>query len=411
MPQWQRNLYVLFVAELVSVMGFTVIYPFLSLYVDRLGAGFGNTEFWAGLVFSAHALTAAITSPIWGSVSDRFGRKMMVQRAMFGSTVVVILMGFVRSAEQLVLLQALLGTLSGTVPAANALVAATTPRQRTGYAMGLMQMGIWTGASIGPIVGGVVADTLGFHSAFFLTAACLFLAGIGVTIFVHEEFVPNGEAGLDGRGMLRGWLDVLRTPDMPRIYSMRILVRIGQTMLMPFLPLFVVTLLASQDRVSSVTGLAMGAASATSALTSVYLGRLGDRIGHRRLLIVSALGVALGYAPMTLVTQGWQLVVLYAIMGVGLGGVAPAMAALMTHAAPEGRMGAVYGLDNSLTSGGRVFAPLLCAMVISLSGLRSMFVLEAGIFGLLALIALSGRTINPLQPEEYTPQAGGRVRV
>lgn len=405
MPRWQKNLYVLFVAELVSIMGFAVIYPFLSLYVNELGASFGSTEFWAGLVFSAQALTMAVAAPIWGAVADRFGRKMMVQRAMLGGTVVLGLMGLVRSAEQLVLLRAVQGIITGTIPAANALVAASTPRQRTGYAMGLMQMGIWIGASIGPLLGGIIADTFGFRPAFFLTAACLLVAGVGVTIFVQEEFVPSSTVRLNGREMVYGWLDVLHIQDMPKIFGIRFLVRMGQSVLIPFLPLFVATLLTSQDVISTITGLAIGVTSAAGALTSIYLGRLGDRLGHRRLLLVSALAAALGYVPMALVTQPWQLVVLYAVVGGALGGVIPSLTALMTHAAPEDQMGSVYGLDTSVNSGGNMVAPLLGTAVIALVGLRSMFGLVAVIFVLVAYLASSYQPVHSLQQEKYVPHS------
>ena len=397
MSQWQKNLYVLFLAELLSITGFAVIFPFLSLYVNELGASFGSTEFWAGMVFSAQALTMAFAAPIWGSLADRFGRKVMVQRAQFGGAVMLVLMAQARSAEQLVLLRAIQGVITGTIPAANALIAASAPRQRIGYAMGLMQMGVWLGASIGPLLGGVVADAFGFRTAFYITAVCLFLAGIGVTLFVHEEFEPVNEGRFGRQEMLQGWLGVLRAPHMPEILSMRFLVRAGQSVLMPFLPLFVATLLTSQERVSTVTGLAIGVSSAFGALSSVYLGRLGDRAGYRRLLLVCALAAAAGYVPMALVGQAWQLVALYAVVGSALGGVVPAVTALMTHAAPEGQMGAVYGLDSSVNSGGRMIAPLVGAALIGLIGLRGIFVVVAAIFVVVAFLSTWLPPLHPLR--------------
>ncbi len=396
MPRWQKNLYILFVAEMVSIMGFSVIYPFLSLYVEELDVSFGSTELWAGLVFSAQGMTMVVASPIWGSLADRLGRKVMVQRAMLGGAVVLALMGLVRSAEQLVLLRAMQGIVTGTVPAANTLVAASAPRQRIGYAMGVMQMGIWIGASIGPLLGGVIADVFGFRPAFFLTAVCLVLAGLSVTFFVQEEFVP---ARVDG------WFDVLGLQEMPKILGVRFLVRMGQSVVVPFLPLFVATLLVSQELVSTITGLAIGVASATGALSSIYLGRLGDRVGYRQLLLVCSLGAALGYLPMGLVTDPWQLVTLYAIVGGALGGVIPSVTALMTHAAPDDQMGAVYGLDAGVNSSGSMVAPLLGTIVIGLTGLRSMFVFIAVIFVVVGFLASSCRPVHAPSREKCVSQS------
>ena len=93
----------MFVAQLLTAVGFSVIFPFLSLYVTELGSRTAlSVEFLAGAVFSAQAITMMIASPIWGAVADRYGRKLMVERAMFGGAVIMLLMGFVRSGEELV---------------------------------------------------------------------------------------------------------------------------------------------------------------------------------------------------------------------------------------------------------------------------------------------------------------------
>ncbi len=394
-PRWQKNLYVLFLAELLSLTGVTAVMPFLSLYVDELGVSVGNTELWVGMVVSAHSLTMAAIAPVWGALADRFGRKVMVQRALLGGVVTLNLMALVQSVEQLVLLRAMQGIVMGTVAAASTLVAASTPRQRLGHAIGLMQMGVWTGASIGPLLGGVIVDTFGFRTAFHLSSLCLLLAGIGVTLFVQEEFVATTRGRFSGSKMLRNWLDILRMPRMPRLLSMRLLARSGWITLRPFMPLFVGTLMASQDRVSAVSGLVIGISSAFSALGSVTLGRVGDRIGHRQLLLFCSLGAAVGYLSMALVTQVWQLAILYAITGGLMGGVISLMGALMAQAAPGGQMGSVYGLDTSVTSIGRMVLPLLLAALIAFMGMRSMFLPAALGIILVALLAASRQSTHP----------------
>ena len=119
MQKWQRNLYALWVAELVAIAGFTVVIPFLPYYVQELGVTESEqVKLWSGLLFAFHAVAMAIFSPIWGSVADRYGRKLMVERAMFGGAVVMGAMGFVQNVQQLVILRALQGCLTGTIPAA-----------------------------------------------------------------------------------------------------------------------------------------------------------------------------------------------------------------------------------------------------------------------------------------------------
>ena len=188
---WKRNLYVIWAAELAAIAGFSVVFPFLPYYVQELGVTeLHEVELWSGALFAAQAVTMTVFAPIWGSVADRYGRKLMVQRAMFGGAVVIALMGFAQNVWQLAVLRAIQGILTGTVPAATTLVASSTPRERSGYALGLLQMAIWTGASVGPMLGGFVADTWGYRATFWVTGGLLFVAGLTVWRFVQEDFRP-----------------------------------------------------------------------------------------------------------------------------------------------------------------------------------------------------------------------------
>lgn len=141
-----------------------MVFPFLPLYIKTLGvAGWGTVEFWSGMVFSAQAMTMMISAPVWGAVADRYGRKIMLARATLGGAVILVVMGFAQSAEQLALLRALQGLVTGTIPAANALVASTAPKEQTGEALGLLQTGSWIGVAVGaPLSEGL----LGIPSAF-----------------------------------------------------------------------------------------------------------------------------------------------------------------------------------------------------------------------------------------------------
>ena len=170
MVDWRRNLYVLFMVQVLSVAGFSLVFPFLPLYVAELGvATKGSVAFWSGLVFSAQAVTMMVSSPIWGAVADRYGRKPMLVRATLGGAVMVVLMGFAQSAEQLVLIRIVQGMLTGVVSATSALVAATVPKEKSGESLGLIQTGIWVGVAVGPLIGGLVSVALGYRASFWIT--------------------------------------------------------------------------------------------------------------------------------------------------------------------------------------------------------------------------------------------------
>ncbi|MCK5314602.1 MAG: MFS transporter [Anaerolineales bacterium] len=402
--RWQRTLYIIFFAQLVTAVGFSSIFPFLPLYVESLGTVTNlSVEFLAGMVYSAQAFTMMIASPIWGALADRYGRKLMVERSMFGGSIIILLMAFVSSAEQLVFLRAIQGLITGTMAAASALVAATVPRQRLGFSMGLLQVGMGAGIALGPLIGGSIADAFGYNYTFYVTSALLLIAGVTVLLGVEEHFEPVDKLTSGWHSFVAEWRHVLSAPGIIMTYSMRFITQLGRMMIIPIAPLFIQTLLFDTTRLNTFIGLVIGAASATTTLTAVYLGRLGDRIGHRRILIVSALAAAALYLPQSLVTAGWQLLVLQALVGVALGGIVPAISALLARYTRAGEEGAVYGLDNSINAGSRAVAPLLGAAVGYWFGLRATFVATAVLFlaaGLLAAWRLPrlGSSDEP-QPE------------
>ena len=393
---WKRNLYVVWVAELLAIAGFSVAFPFLPYYVQELGVTEpGEVELWSGIIIAAQAMTMAVFSPIWGSVADRYGRKLMIERATFGGAVILTAMGFVQNVWQLAALRAVQGALTGTVAAAMALVASSTPRERSGYALGLLQMAIWIGASVGPLIGGVVADTWGYRAAFYVTGALLLVAGVMVWLFVKEDFAPPSRDARSSRGsMWDGLRLVMTVSSLVALLAVRTIVRLGTSFTAPILPLFIQSLAAPDARVASLTGLISGITAATSALSAILLGRAGDRFGYRMVLLVSTVATAVLYAPQAFVTDPWQLLILQAAVGFTLGGVITAISASQAKLAPEGRQGAVFGLDASATSVANALGPIIGASVAASFGLRLPFLLTAG-----ALAVAAGVTWKLIPPD------------
>ena len=388
MPSWKRTLAVMVAVQFSSALGFSVIFPFLPLYVKHLGSTTGlSIEVAAGLVFSVQALTMAIASPIWGVIADRFGRKLMVMRAALGGAVVILLMGFVATAEQLVALRAIQGLLTGVIAAANALVASIVPRERTGYAMGLLQVGLWSGVSFGPLVGGILSDLVGFRVTFAITSVVLLLSGLGVWMWVHDPFVRAEAATAGGLRFVRDWGRVLSNARLTYTLGLRLLVARGGATREPLLPLFVAVLAAKSARVGTLTGLIVGASSAASIATSVSLGRLGDRIGHGRVVLWCAMVATVAYLPQGMVTGVWQLLGLQALTGACVGGLIPSLSALLARHSQRGDEGCVYGIDNSVQSIGRAVAPLLGAACAVWFSLRGAFLATSAIFAAVALMA------------------------
>jgi DHA1 family multidrug resistance protein-like MFS transporter len=401
--RWQRTLYIMFFAQMMTAVGFSSISPFLPLYVKDLGSVTGmSIELLAGLVYSAQAFTMMLTSPIWGSLADRHGRKLMVERSLFGGAVILFVIAFSRSAEELIILRAIQGLITGTIAASSALIASMAPRNRMGYAMGLLQVGLGAGVALGPLLGGVVADAFGYSSAFFVTAALLFLAGLIVLIGVREDFTPIDDSEKREKNITKRWLQIMSMPGVGIAYGMRFMAQLGRMMVIPILALFIESILVDSEGVNTFTGLVIGAGSAAMTISGIYLGRLGDRIGHRPIVILSCLLAGLLYLPQSIVTQGWQMLVLYALVGVGIGGIIPSLSALLTNYSDPGDEGAVFGLDNSIRAGARSIAPLIGSVVGLWFGLRSTFIASGLIFLITGVLAAWFLPKPERSPEDQT---------
>jgi len=364
-----------------------VIFPFLPLYVTDLGSSFGlSIELMAGLVISAQGFTMMIASPIWGAVADRYGRKLMVMRAMFGGTIIMLLMGFARTGEELILLRAIQGMITGTMSANNALVASEVPRERIGFAMGTLQVGLWAGIAVGPLIGGVLADAFGYGMPFIVTSAMLFISGILVWLFVNEEFEPQEQK--QPINFWSDWQHVIGAQGVCSLYLIRFTVTVGRMFIIPIAPLFVVALLAdAANGQNTYAGLVIAVSSATATFSGVILGRMGDRFGHRQILIGSAIAGVLFFIPQTFVANVWQLLFLQGLSGIAAGGLITAPSALLAQYTEHGEEGSVYGLDNAVIAGARAAAPLGGAIIAMIFGLRGTFMATAILFALVVILA------------------------
>ena len=402
MPFWRRNLYILFVVQLLSTAGFSLVFPFLPLYIEEIGiATGGSVEFWAGMVFASQAFTMMFAAPVWGALADRYGRKPMLVRATVGGAALVVLMGMVQNVEQLVVLRMLQGLVTGVVSAANALAASTTPRENIGEAQGMLQMSRAMGVALGPVLGGVLGDAFGFRESFWITGALLGVAGVCTLLWVHEDFVPVERAKRPG--FFSSYRVLLHAPGMGGLYELSFLRALGQTMLLPLIALFVVELIGTEEGAASLTGIVIGAASLTGAISAVWLGKLGDRFGHIKVLIGSAMVAAVLYVPQTFVTSVWQLILLQALVGFAAGGLVPALAALMNLWSPAGNQGATYGIDTSVNAAARTVAPMAGAAIASWVGLRGVFGGTALVYALCVVLALHVARSSRVSRSSFDP--------
>ncbi len=389
---WLTSLYMAWVAQLFAIVAFSSIIPFMPFYIRELGVrDEGALAIWAGALVTGSGIMMALFSPIWGTLADRYGRKLMVQRAMFGGAVVISLMALATNVYQLLILRTIQGALTGTVAASVAMVSSFTPGHRRGYSLGLMQMAVFSGGALGPWVGGTVADHAGYRMPFAITGLLLLIGGVMVTFGVREANARDFTLGPgNGRTTLRGLFAVRGFPLMLGVFF---LISFSNLVVAPIMPLFVEHLMPKPERVASTVGLLMALVGVTAGIGAVIIGRISDRVGAAVTLLVCTLGAAVSSVWQASAASVGELFAIRVGFGLVAGGTQPTVNTLVANSVPEDAFGKAYGLTSSASAIGMATGPMVGGLIASSLGLRAPFVL-AGVLLLGISMALAVRVVR-----------------
>jgi MFS family permease len=367
---WKRNLAVCFFGSISTIVAMTLLLPFLPLYVEQLGVtDHAAIVQWSGIAYGATFFTAALTAPLWGRLADRYGRKLMLIRASLGMAIAMSLIGVAHNIWQLVALRLLAGLLGGYTSGSMLLIAAQTPKARSGWALGILSSGIMAGNLVGPLVGGTLPPLIGIRATFLIAGAVIFVTFIATTLLIREAPRPARARGEKAQG---GWGLV---PDKRPIVAMLVtglLLMVANMSIEPIITVYVAQFVPS-SQVTFVAGLVMSAAAVGSILSASLLGRLADRVGHWNIIVVCLAASGLLLIPQAFVTNGWELIILRFCMGLALGGLLPCIASVIRHNVPEGVAGSILGYSVSAQYTGQVVGPLAGGFVGGHIGMRAVF--------------------------------------
>lgn len=380
---WKRNLYTIFVAELIVIMGFSFVVPFLPLYIQEIG-NYTNTEaaFWAGIATSSASLAMFLSSPIWGILADRLGRKPMVLRAMFGGGIVIVATGLVHNIYGIIALRFLQGLMSGTVAAASALVASTTPREKMPYAMGLLMVAVFGGNTFGPLVGGVLADRFGYQTTFFTTGGMLFVGGLIVTFFVKENFSRSPS---ESSASLSDMFKLVKSKEMLPILGVSFALAAGPAIVSPIISLLVKEM-SPGTKAATASGTAFFLMGLIATISSFVAGRVAQRVDLKKILIFSCIGTGVLYLPPMLAGNVTQLLILVGTVALLKGGIMSTANTLVGLVAPPSQQGIAYGVNQSASSLGSALGPLLGGALAPVIGLKPVFGVTAGVYVVVGLL-------------------------
>jgi DHA1 family multidrug resistance protein-like MFS transporter len=379
---------------------FSVSGPFLPLFVIQLGVTpIAKVSLWAGVIASANFLFAAIFSPFWGGLADRTGRKAMVLRSCLAISLFTALMGLVQNVWQLFAARACMGIFSGFSGAAIAMVGTQVPEESLGFSLGWMATGQLIGGLCGPLLGGFLADKMhNYRQIFFVTSAFALGAALVCALFVRERFARADRS----EGQTSFWQSLREIARHPQLAPMFVVVLLAQVVafgVQPIVPLFVRALVGSGPWLATAAGLAFAVTGLADLIASPFLGKRSDRIGYRRVLLISLVGVACFTIPQAFAPSIAAFIALRFGVGLFLGGVLPTANALIGRLFPLERRGQVFGITSSATFLGMFTGPLLGGTIAARFGFEAVF-LTIGTMALanFAWVWFSVRTVPAAEP-------------
>ncbi|HFI0634989.1 TPA: multidrug efflux MFS transporter [Streptococcus suis] len=373
---WQRNLKVAWLGNFLTGVSFTLVMPFISVFVEELGVGAGQVEYYAGLAVSANALAAAVMAPIWGSLADRYGRKPMMVRAAFAMIFTMGGMAFVPNVFWLIVLRVLNGMFTGYIPNATALIASQVPKDKTGYALGTLSTGAVAGNLIGPTLGGFLAELVGVH-AVFLLVGLLYALVVVLTIFqIREDFKPLKKE--DQLTISEVFARVKDRQMLVGLFVTSMVIIAAAQAVVPILTLYV-RHLGQSDNLLFVAGFIISLPGMASLVTSGYLGKIGDKIGNHRLLLMALVYSLLINVLCVFAQNPFQLGLLRFLYGFGTGALLPSVNSLLTKLTPKEGISRIFSYNQIFNNMGSVIGPMLGSSVAGQLGYDWVFYLSSGL--------------------------------
>jgi DHA1 family multidrug resistance protein-like MFS transporter len=378
MELWRKNLYILWGTQFLAMMGMNLVVPFLPFFIRQLGVT-NETEItrWSGLVFAGPFASSFFATPFWGTMGDRYGRKPMVVRALAGLALSQVFIGFSHNVLQLFIFRILQGAISGFIAATLALVSTSAPKNRVGYALGVLQSASAGGVVLGPFVGGVLADLIGYREIFFVTAGLCAL-GVGAVLYGVEEV--RDSTTTEQRFSVYQNYQLMYSHKQLRIVALCLVMgQVSVLMVEPIFALFVESFKTDTVYIATLAGGIFSITGFFSTISAPWWGKRNDTRGYKKGLFVGMALTGLAYIGHNLVTSLLQLAVLRALLGFARGGVLPSLYGLASIHSPPERRGGIIAIASSMTILGNMVGPILGGVVASFTGIREMFLVNSAL--------------------------------
>jgi MFS family permease len=391
MPVWRRNIYAVTAASFLGFTGFTLVMPFLPLFIAQLGVSdVGQVAMWTGVSLGITPGLTALLAPAWGRLGDRYGRKIMVERSLASFVIVMAAMAYVTRAWHVLALRTVQGLFAGYGSLSVAMAAESAPRDQMPQAIGLVQTAQRIGPAIGPVLGGILAGLVGLRGGFLATAGFYAIGLVVVHVMYDDAAVsgagPEAEGIADARSGGRvSFRSVLAFQNFILMMAVIFGLQFVDRSFGPVLPLYVEQTGTSRASVPLVSGLLFSVMACTGALGHHFCGRLMRRYAAR---LIIAGGSAVAAASCGLIGASGNLALMTAAsatFGLGIGAAMTASYSAAGAVIPAGAHGAGFGVLTSASLVGMASSPFIAGL-LSVRSIRVVFLVDLAVMGTLAFI-------------------------
>ena len=385
METWKRTVYISLVCVFCTAFGVSQLAPILPLYFHDLGVQTPEAmSLWSGLATGATYIIVCLAAPFWGRVADKKGRKITLIRSSFGMALCNVLIAFQTTPEGVVLIRLVQGLVSGFYSASITLIASESPIERTGWALGLLASANLAGSLIGPLLGGYIADTVGIRNDFIIVGVLMGLAGVLATIFIHENYVPQPNPEKLSIRKLKEQI-----PEFNSIVALCVasfIYAICIMSLQPVISVYIKGIVPSDtENLAFIAGAVFSAMGIAQLMSSSPLGKLVDKIGPRKVLVVSLIYVGILNITQAYVSDVYQLAIIRFLQGFGLGGMLPALNTYLSSKTPREFTGQVFSYNQSCLFFGYFLGSVGGASLMAWLGFTTLFWVSGGLFIISAL--------------------------
>jgi MFS family permease len=377
MPIWKKNLIVCWFGMFVTSVGMSQIAPVMPLFIKHLGVeSAALIAQFSGIAFGATFVVAAIFSPIWGHAADRFGRKPMLLRSSLGMAVIIFSMGFALNVYVLIGLRLLQGAITGYSTACTTLIATQTDKEHAGEALGTLSTAGIAGSLLGPMIGGYIGDNLGIQNVFFITGSLLLIAFITTVFFVKEVFTPQDKKTL---GIRQVWNSLPEKSLTIALFVTFFILTVALYTVEPIVTIYVTQLSRTASHIALISGMVFSSSGLANIVAAPRLGKLSDRIGAHRVLLIVLIAAGIIFIPQAFVKTPWQLMGLRFLLGLMMGGMIPSVNILIKKITPNSITGRVFGFTMSAGYLGVFAGAVLGGQVAAYLGIRYVFFITSAL--------------------------------